>query len=626
MSGEIHRGEGSRLRGVLRIFHRQSRSGRIILEDGRETPVLTFPENFESGDPVEVSFVGNDPDKPILNMVSISEEWILGHVMIPHKADKPNGSILPTYPKLGNLLFYRKNDITDTSSWNEYSRHQPVRFRIRKDCSGKSRAIEIHSVCDSDVGRCSVPVFSTLTLQQEPIQTDFIKSVVTTKREDQCVVTGKIRKVCKRINERSGAEYSFGFVAPDTPDASGRDIYFKSTAFEAFYKKPPEEGESIACTIRKTEPGLTVVRFCEPVVDKELPEDEQYAITHSGVRISLSSLRQQYGKEPEEGDIVYFHQSLAGLRLMHNDSEKVRYYSLATKPNGTVKWADTQRGFGFIDSQEWGDVHFWTQDFQRTYGIDPSPGIPVKFNIKEGRDSPTGRKSRSVKNFQTIRSLCMEESFRNFTDVQKDEIYYAYLNDKGIATDVYRFNPENLSECIQCFKDRTLPNQLRLQAIDGLLAHKYSDRRKSITPEVLQKEKFDILNSLRDELLAKGDSGEALYHEVELQRMRYDPKRLACFSILQGNYTLITEQPSQITEAPREQGWLFFRDAPIAVSECPEKPTFHGLLEDRFPGEVEPAPEEPWIIDLRPSTEVEEVYPKDNFYWAFLEPAEEELA
>ena len=69
------------MKGRIFIINRENNIGKILLDGGQESLVMTFPASFETGDRVEVKFRNDDINDRVINMSIPGDEWNYGILM-----------------------------------------------------------------------------------------------------------------------------------------------------------------------------------------------------------------------------------------------------------------------------------------------------------------------------------------------------------------------------------------------------------------------------------------------------------------------------------------------------------------------------------------------------------------
>jgi len=116
-----------------------------------------------------------------------------------------------------------------------------------------------------------------------------------------------------------------------------------------------------------------------------------------------------------------------------------------------------------------------------------------------------------------------ENTFQNFVQIDPTVLYYVYTQN-GYAKEVYKYNPEDLSQSITCYNDRNIEKKFKLMSIDCLLEHNYSNKKISI--QKLKAEKNEILNDFVVRSIEDNDFEKAFKYETLLQTIAYSPSRL----------------------------------------------------------------------------------------------------
>ena len=175
--------------GKIQIINTQNHTGKILLNDGRESSIIKFPETFETGDIAEVKFRNNDPRDTVINMSIPGDEWHFGYLM---NQFGNRGDLICTYPKMRGLIQYKH--AYQISSIIQKNKHALVKFKIQKSTDGKVSAIDITEADKKDQFRCKTPKFGELEVKQERTKTGFVKEIVKTKLSEKEVISGVINR------------------------------------------------------------------------------------------------------------------------------------------------------------------------------------------------------------------------------------------------------------------------------------------------------------------------------------------------------------------------------------------------------------------------------------------------
>ena len=448
------------MKGTIQVINARNHRGKIMLNDGRESSIIKFPETFETGDIAEVKFRNNDPSDTVINLSIPGNEWYFGFIMIPHGKRKtgkfegrflPYGNILPTYPKVRELLFYHENELN--ISVRDVINNSPVKFKIMKAQDGKVSAVDISEVGEKDQFKCKTPIFGRLEVRQERTKTGFVKKIIKTKQSNQKVTSGKVRFFKQNNNNEL-----YGFIERDDGE---EDIYFKGRIFEKFYNKEPKIGDKVIFCINSYSDGRCSVRnFCEPQSKEYLPQNEQYGtISNSGrdVGFLLQDYENYYHRTAEEGDIVYYNLSSGKISFKNDESEVVEKVVMRVKnytihcPNTTFK--------NFLEAEPNELYYMYSSDKQNAAEV-------YKFDEKLKSESISCYKNKNIsKKFKLLaienlisidyrdkrinKNILIKEKEEILTDLQNKALdkkdFVSALRYEGILQQM-KFYPSKLSK------------------------------------------------------------------------------------------------------------------------------------------------------------------------------------
>lgn len=588
------------MKGTIHIIDSKESIGKVLFDDGRESLVQKFPDTFEAGDKAEVKFYKNDPSEKIINILIPGEEWNYGFIKIPHR-DKPFGSILPTYPKIRSLIFYHKNDLKFIKSDSLYG--FAVKFKIKKTFNGKVSAIDITKVGKKDIHKCKTPIFGTLEVKKEKVQTGFVKTLVKIKTGSNTTFSGKISAIMTK-NEGEDNEHTFGFIKRDDGNS---DIYFNENAFTKFYKRKSVNGDRVNFTTRIGSKGIQLKSFCKPYQEELLPQKDQYGYlevdskSKKKIRFSLSEYIDFYKREPEEGDLVCFYEGGNKFEFKKDENEIIEKNILKRKKDeisniteGTITNCLADRGFGFIKVKN-ETYTFLISTYKKTFdGKDPVKNDKVKFITKIADNGKTvvGKFIR----LQPDQINCPKESFKNFVEIDNNSLYYVYTANNQKADEIYKLNANIKSEAISCYKDRNIAPRFKLEAIEALLKFNYSD--KNIKKNTLLNEKKEILNILQKKEFQNRDFLKALDYENELQQMDYQPLNLSKFENMQSDFTVKKMDYKKIKELSFCDDWNLSFGESSEIEDIAIKEQYLIAIDDK----VEPIEElecnEKWALEF----------------------------
>jgi len=176
-----------------------------------------------------------------------------------------------------------------------------------------------------------------------------------------------------------------------------------------------------------------------------------------------------------------------------------------------------------------------------------------------------GEKSAPWKNTTLI---CPSKTFADFVEPRPEGIYYAYSADEHNAAETHELRFSRISDVISFACNKTIPDRLKLEAIDKLIAVNLQ-RPERCRPETLRQWKRRILDDQTRWLLDKGQTEAALQSAVELMAIDYQPARLKSFRGLPQVFNLGLPEPLQPlaaidTEKQSEEGWRLLAET-VAV-------------------------------------------------------------
>nr|WP_321500843.1 hypothetical protein [uncultured Dethiosulfovibrio sp.] len=210
--------------GTIRITDFRRYTGKIILDDGRESSILKFPNTYEDGDRAFVSFKGDDPDQSPLSLHAISQGWNYGVVVALNPRD--TGSILITWPNLMGLVFLENKSL-------QAQKGTAVCFRLKKTRDGRLSAVEI-SRAPKDKYHYAQFYCGRLVRGNSCWKTGFIKNVIN--KDD----------------------HWFGFIEQN--DGS-KDAYFGGHIFQRAYNRKAVKGDIVYFKTTETGRGINVTVF-----------------------------------------------------------------------------------------------------------------------------------------------------------------------------------------------------------------------------------------------------------------------------------------------------------------------------------------------------------------------------
>lgn len=499
------------MRGKIYIIDQQNSIGKIIFEN-KESPILSFPKTFENGDDVEVAFENNNINAKPFKMIAYSGNC---HGFIMNKFTNQKGVLLNTYPQMLGLISYKTT--------LPLNRFQEVTFKIKKTLDGELEAIDIQNIETKDSYKAKLPLFGKLKISTQEIKESFVSDVIKTKPITEKIFSGVVKVV----------KDTFGFISVD---GNNQDSFFNIQQYEKFYNKKPTKGDAVYFMLLKSSKGVQIKSFLLPQSEEYLPKNQQYALVDNH-KFSLNSFENFYKREPEIGDLVYYTLEDGDIKFKKEKTaiESITFVQKETPTQNfiTSKILILKDGFGFIQAKK--NIYFRVDKFVRVYNKEPKIGDIVQFTIND-----TDKGQEVAKFIHNSEISVLANKFRNFVNIDFDALYYLYA-DNHEAKEVYKFNPEVLSEAIACYKDKNVQKKFKLLAIENLIHMHYVN--KNITTEGLIAEKNGILNSFIDESIKQNNFQKALEFESILQQISYKPSRLARVAKLAQKQYQIEDSP-----------------------------------------------------------------------------------
>lgn len=557
------------MKGKLLIIDSTRHYGKILLADGRESAVKSFPATYESGDIVEVKFVNDDPNKDVVTMVAEAEGDFYGSLLLPSKDGRVYRSIITTYPTLIGLVTYSPNELSFTPS----QKSQNVTFRIRKDQNGNLSAYNIKLVEEGESYRCTTPVFGRIFGQTRSISDGYVKQVVKDKEIPANYTEGVISEL--RIkNQGLDNEFVYGFIKDKT---SGNRVYFTADNYMRFYGKQPSTGDQARLIINRSEHGYRVSRFCTEPPKGILPQNLQFCIIKLGdgdYRVPFTDYLKVYGKEPSIGDIVNGTRSGHTIELVADPLATLKAYRFTlAKPRsndvqtGFIESYNSDRGFGFVrlDSDNT-TAFFHFSVYQEDLGLMPTNGNRVNVSVRT--DEKTG-KLKIQKFHRPVEFDCKESQYNDFGSPSIDELYVAYIDSDNQVKEISRANLEQLPLAVAYYKSDIKDKHYLLNAIDTMIQHRFHDQK--ITLDKLIDDRIRLLNELIRESAENNLSFRLDEFQHKLQMLKYDPKKLTSCTNGEKTSSVMLSDVSVPELNTIETGWEFIHYDPEIVLTVLEK-------------------------------------------------------
>lgn len=548
------------MRGKIHLIKRGV--GKIVLENGKESAILNLPDSFEDEDSVEVEFRDNNINEKPIHLVAYS---IFHYGFVINQFSRNSGIILVTYPSLQGTILYRNQPL---------EKNQKVKFKIKKTLDGKLEAVNLKSAKRDEFYRCSLPVFGKIEIEKSRVKEGLVSRVVK-DRDD--FLSGQI-KVVKN-------DKGFGFIKVD----ENPDVFFAVKKFQEAFGTLPQKGRKVNFLVIKTPRGLSVKKFLKSSEDGSLPEDKQYGVI-SNQRFSLKDFREFYKREPQAGDIVNYVEKDGKIIFKNSlDEEEVNLIFKQKRgfkvQKGEIK--SLKKGFGFIKT-DGKNIFFLIKIFKNFYKREPQIGDIVSFTYEENE------KGFSVKRFYQNEFKINKKAFKNFTDVEPNQLYLAYI-DGAKAEEIYKYEPDNLSQSIACYKDKNIDAEFRLKAIECIIKNGYSS--KNITTLKVLNDQKRVLKDLIERELKNGSRHKALEYEAKLQNIEYEPKRFQIFSNLSNKKALIEDLSGvEFKEVSNEKPINFIEQKPKDIEPLNSE-KFYNIIEKVEIKEYKPKTKK-WEIDI----------------------------
>lgn len=242
------------------------------------------------------------------------------------------------------------------------------------------------------------------------------------------------------------------------------------------------------------------------------------------------------------------------------------------------------RWFGFLEQPGMEEKFYFAGDlFERAYGRKAmsgdvaffksarwEKGPAVRIFNPSGDDENNSSWVMETRDFQGIRHRirCPKSTFSNFLEPSTDKLYFVYATDKDVAAETREVRIENVPEAITLINDRSIPDEMKLAAVDFLIEADLEHPAKFRAP-LMKERKIEMLKHAASALLARGETEEALRHEVRLQCIEFQPERLReyrHFSSPLPYFDTVEEAPPQENEDSWQITWTDILSFP--ETEC----------------------------------------------------------
>lgn len=254
--------------------------------------------------------------------------------------------------------------------------------------------------------------------------------------------------------------------------------------------------------------------------------------------------------------------------------------------------------YGFIERPDNPENVFFTGTlFEMTYKRKAMSGDVVFFKSARREKGPAAQIFNSsgddgnnstwvmeTHDFKGIRHRirCPKSTFSNFLEPFPDRLYFVYSTDKDVAAETREVRIENVPEAIALIKNRGISEEVKLPAVDFLIKADLEHPEKFQAP-LMKKRKIEMLKQAASVLLARGETEEALRHEVRLQCIEFQPERLREYRHLSSPLPLLgaaEASPHQEKEIPWEIIWTDLLPSPEEQGADAWRPIFESPSDD----------------------------------------------
>ena len=537
--------------GKILIIDTIRHYGKILLADGRESALQSFPASYETGDIATVKFIQDDPSKKVLSISVEAEDVFYGNVFVPSKDGLTNYiSIITSYPRLMGLVQYNPNELDFIPSRDACK----VKFQIHKNEKGFLSAHQIQLVSDKERFKCTTPVFGKIGEEHQPVLDGFVKRIVKEEIIPGDYGEGKITNLYIK-NRGQENEYEYGFIKDKR---SNKEIYFKVAQYKDVYRQKAQVGTDVIYKTNMGEDKYFISTFYEELPKRVIPLDGQYCFVKIGpdeYRLKIQEFRALYGTNPTEGDIVRCTVSGKNLKLVNTQEQEIN-----------------QNIF---------------------YGVNP--------RLKSS-DQGYGK---------AIQLECGEDNFTNFANPSADELYLAYINQAGKVEEIFKADLDSLPVAIAYYKTENKDKRFRLQAINTMIKANFKDSK--INSFLLAEERISLLNELVSEATEKNLEFQLSEYQYQLQMLKYDPKSLKRCPDIAKPY-LIEMDRKAVVEPPIDNApWDINLNNP-QVKEEPACEAWSIRLDDVIAPISTDYQDAMWTIDQKQGRDIPSIKPTDTYY------------